>query len=414
MSSDSFTVNFADQSAHPPHSHDDLLRQPNTNAAPDQDTDKQPVFELRHSEQWIPWMEENNASIAISTYQSGKIIFFGRQADQKHWMFNRTIGRCLGMAYHVTEQGNKLLYVGGEYSIHQFSNTLNPGATLANGSDLMLHPQARNVTGALDIHDMHTTSAGDLVFVNTSFNCIAQMTPYDSFFPLWVPPFLDRLYPEDRCHVNGLAMRDGQPRYASACSTINRTASWREVRRNGGVLVDMQTDAILADGLSMPHSPRWHEGALYFHDSGNGYFCRIDPATQRVERIAFLPGYLRGLSFHNGYALMGTSISRHNDNFAGLGLETELQKRDAEPVCAVFVIDPRSGEIVASAFLRGVVTELYDVLALPGVRQVSASSPHSLPDLQTMISLGRVSPTGIPRMGWMAEREKQAQSKNHQ
>ena len=50
---------------------------------------------------------------------------------------------------------------------------------------------------------------------NTLFSCLAAASPTHTFRPLWRPPFVSRLAPEDRCHLNGLALRDGEPRYVT-------------------------------------------------------------------------------------------------------------------------------------------------------------------------------------------------------
>lgn len=59
--------------------------------------------------------------------------------------------------------------------------------------------------------------AGRLLFINTTFSCLATLQTGFSFKPLWRPPFISKPVAEDRCHLNGLAMRGGQPTYATAC-----------------------------------------------------------------------------------------------------------------------------------------------------------------------------------------------------
>ena len=115
-------------------------------------------------------------------------------------------------------------------------------------------------------------------------------------------------------------------------------------------------------GLSMPHSPRWHQGRLWLLDSGRG----------RFEPVAFCPGYARGLALHGDFAVVGLSKPRHNRTFSGLELDEALRARDAEPRCGLLVIDLRRGDIVHSLRLEGVVEELYDVAVLPGARRPMA------------------------------------------
>jgi uncharacterized protein (TIGR03032 family) len=147
---------------------------------------------------------------------------------------------------------------------------------------------------------------------------------------------------------------------------------WRDHRAGGGQVLDVQSNETVATGLSMPHSPRWHDGKLWVLNSGTGYFGHVDLDTGRFNEVAFCPGYMRGLSFHGHFALVGMSKPRHNKTFSGLALDENLKKRQAEPRCGVQVIDLRTGDTVHWLRMEGLVEELYDVVALPGVRRPMA------------------------------------------
>jgi uncharacterized protein (TIGR03032 family) len=209
------------------------------------------------------------------------------------------------------------------------------------------------------------------VFANTLFSCLATTSATHSFRTLWQPPFISRLAAEDRCHLNGLAMRDGQPAYVTAVSNSDAADGWRERRRDGGLVVDVESNEIVAGGLSMPHSPRWYQGRLWLCNSGTGEFGSIDLATGAFEPITFCAGYLRGVAFHGDYALLGTSKPRHNKTFSGLPLDDALAQRNVEARCGIQVVDLRSGDAVHWIRFEGLVDELYDVITLPGVRNPS-------------------------------------------
>ena len=133
------------------------------------------------------------------------------------------------------------------------------------------------------------------------------------------------------------------------------------------MVVDIATGNVACTGLSMPHSPRWHEGRLYLLNSGAGEFGRVDPATGRFEPIAFLPGYGRGLAFAGPHhAVIGLSEPRENRTFAGLPLQERLERERVAPRCGLMVVDLRSGDVVHWLRIEGVVRELYDVALLPG------------------------------------------------
>ena len=211
--------------------------------------------------------------------------------------------------------------------------------------------------------------AGRLVFVNTLFTCLATTDDTYNFVPLWQPPFVSKLAAEDRCHLNGLALRDGQPRYVTAVSESDVADGWRDHRNEGGIVMDVRSNEVVARGLSMPHSPRWYRDRLWLLDSGTGYFGFVDLDSGEFERVAFCPGYLRGLCFAGNYAIAGLSLPRHNRSFQGLALQDHLEEKNAEPRCGICVIDLNTGDVVHHLRVEGVVVELYDVVALPHAKR---------------------------------------------
>jgi uncharacterized protein (TIGR03032 family) len=167
-------------------------------------------------------------------------------------------------------------------------------------------------------------------------------------------------------------MDDGQPRYVTAVSQSDVADGWRDRRRDGGVLIDVSSNEIILKGLSMPHSPRWYRDKLWLLNSGTGEFGYADIDRGIFEPVVFCPGYARGLSFCGDFALIGISKPRHNKTFSGLSLDENLQAKNVEPRCGVLVIDLRTFDTVHWLRIDGVVEELYDVIALPGVRRPMA------------------------------------------
>lgn len=334
-------------------------------AAPDAATPARPegpVFELTSSRQFPSWLAEANAALALSTYQSGKLILLGtRQDSGKLAIFERTLERPMGLAV----QGARLA-VAGLYQVTTFVDAMGPADPPAEGGwDGCYVPQTASFTGDLDVHDMAYDAKGRLVFVNTLFSCLATTSETHSFRPLWRPRFIDRLAAEDRCHLNGLAMRDGTPAFVTAVAPTNIADGWREHRRTGGVVIDVASGEVACAGLSMPHSPRWHRGALWLLNSGTGEFGRVDLASGRFEPVAFCPGYPRGLCFLGGYAVIGLSEPRENRTFAGLALQERLEREGVAPRCGLWVVDLATGDAVHWVRITGVVSELYDVAVLP-------------------------------------------------
>jgi len=219
---------------------------------------------------------------------------------------------------------------------------------------------------------MAVDADGQLVLVNTLFGCLATLSDTHSFKPLWRPPFLSKLAAEDRCHLNGLAMKDGRAAYVTAVGESDVVDGWRDHRAGGGIVMDVQSNEVVAGGLSMPHSPRWHQGKLWLCNLGTGEFGHIELETGRFVPLTFCAGYMRGLYFHGDYALIGLSKPRRSRTFSGLALDENLKSRKAEARCGVQVIDLRTGDAVHWLRIEGVVDELYDVITLPGVKRPMA------------------------------------------
>ena len=327
---------------------------------------EKPSLELMPSRQFPEWLAEQKLSLAFTTYQAGKLFFIGLQPDGRLSIFERTLNRCMGMV----ATGNSL-YVSTLWQLWRFENALLPGQA-QNGYDRVFVPQVGCVTGDLDIHDLGVDAHDRLVFVNTLFACLASVSESHSFRPLWKPPFVTKLAAEDRCHLNGLAMKDGRPGFVTAVSESDVADGWRDHRRDGGVVIDVAANAVVAGGLSMPHSPRWYQDQLWVHNSGTGEFGRVDLKAGRFEPVTFCPGYLRGLAFIGDYAVMGLSKPRENKTFTGLALDDALAQKKTEARCAIQVVDLRSGDVVHWLRIEGIVEELYDVVALPGVRRPMA------------------------------------------
>ena len=290
----------------------------------------------------------------------------GLQSSGKLSLFERTLNRCMGL--WATE---RTLYLSSLYQLWRFENALEIGQSY-NGYDRLFVPQLGYLTGDLDIHDLVIDNSGRLVFVNTLFSCLATVSEEHSFIPLWQPPFISKLAAEDRCHLNGLALREGKPRYVTAVSQSDVAEGWRDRRVDGGCVIDVQSKEVILSELSMPHSPRWYRETLWLLNSGTGELGYVDLETGKFEPVTFCPGYLRGLAFQGDFALVGVSKPRENRTFSGLPLDKKLQEKDAQARCGVLVIDLRSGDIVHSLRIEGVVSELYDVAVLPGVKQPTA------------------------------------------
>jgi uncharacterized protein (TIGR03032 family) len=337
-------------------------------------------FEITTSRQFVAWLAEQNINLGFTTYQAGKLFFLGVNPNGRLSVYNRTLERCMGLAY-----ADDTLYVAGLYQIYKFVDAARR-QPVEGIYDSVFVPQVSYFTGDVDAHDLAVQKDGRLIFVNTLFSCLAEVSETHSFKPVWQPPFIDRLAAEDRCHLNGVALVDGSPRYVTAVADTNVADGWRDHRKDGGIVIDTNENETVLSDLSMPHTPRVRDDTLWLHDSGTGYFGRADLETGTFERVAFCPGYLRGLDFVGKFAIVGLSKSRENRTFSGLTLDDNLTKHKIEQRCGLYVIDLETGDVVHWARIEGVVSELYDVVVLPN-RKNSALIGFRSDEIRRVISI---------------------------
>jgi len=315
---------------------------------------------LPYSRHFVEWVQQQQVSLALTTYQTNRLCLIGVQPNGEIctpvWELERPMG-----LYATTER----FYLATRYQIWRFENVLENGELLQEKYDRLYIPRVAHTTGDLDIHDLVADDLGNLIFVNTEYSCLATLDPQHSFAPIWKPSFISKLAPEDRCHLNGLAVVNGFPRYVTAISRSDVASGWRHRRQDGGVVIDIQTDEIIASGLSMPHSPRWYHNKLWILNSGTGDFGYIE--NGEFVPITFCPGYARGLSFIGDFAVVGLSQPR-DYHFSGLLIAERLEQKQAQARCGILIINLNTGDIIEWLDMDNEATELYDVAILPQVR----------------------------------------------
>lgn len=326
----------------------------------------EPWLEVLASRDLPGWLRSQRISLALSTYQTGKLFLIGVKTDGRLSVFERNFQRCLGLW-----SAGSTLWMTSLFQIWRLENVLGPGDD-HQGYDALYVPRVGHTTGDLDTHDIAVEASGRVVFANTKFNCLATLDERHSFAPLWRPSCVTRLVAEDRCHLNGVALVDGRVRYTTLVGQSDVVDGWRDQRRHGGCVLEVPSGQVVCAGLSMPHSPRWYRDRLWLHNSGTGEFGTIDLARGAFEPLCFCPGYLRGLAFVDRYAIVTLSKARHDQTFTGLTLDDRLREKNAEARCGVQIIDLTTGETAHWLRIDGVVSELYDVAVLAGVQRPMA------------------------------------------
>jgi uncharacterized protein (TIGR03032 family) len=329
------------------------------------------------------WMKEQGVSLAFSNTLGNRLFFVGLKPDGNLSLEETKFDRCMGLRI----LGSQTLFMVTRYQIWRLENALPPGQETEDGCDRLFLPATAYTTGVLNVHDVDVDRDGNVLFVNTRFACLSRTSERNNFEPLWKPPFIRELVPGDPCHLNGLAMRDGLPAYVTCFSRTPEPEGWREQKLNGGTILEVPSNEVVASGLCMPHSPHFYQGSLWITNSGTGYFGRVDLQKGCFEPIVFAPGFLRGLDFFGHFAVIGSSKPRYSNFFAGLPLEENIRKRGLSLHRGFYVVDLRLGEIVHWFGIEGVQGEIYDVIVLPGVRRARAVSLEG-EEIQRLITVG--------------------------
>jgi uncharacterized protein (TIGR03032 family) len=299
-----------------------------------------------------------NISLAMTSYQS-QALFLVRSDGQTIDTNIKRFRRPMGLA--VTKD---------QITLGTFSEILRFNRNDAVISDLddkdkvdaCFTPSASHTTGMINIHDIAYGDEG-LWIVNSAFSCLATIEPGYSFIPRWKPPFITELKPEDRCHLNGMAMKDGRPKYVTTFNQADENNSWKGDLSLSGTLIDIESNEILIDGLIMPHSPKVYQGHLYYCESGHGLVCRYDPTTKKSVTLTKLQGFSRGIDFWGPLMFVGSSKTRKSDTKKVLPISREFD----ETYCGIWIINLEDNEIVGQIVFEGDVNQIYDLTIVPGI-----------------------------------------------
>ncbi len=146
-------------------------------------------------------LSQLGCSLALST-DDARLILIG--AARRPGVDRRPV---LPHMRGLAAQGD-LIAVGSADGVHVYKATrsLAPVAPYAPDTfDAVYVPRAIQLTGRCDFHDMAFVN-GAIVAVNTRYSCVCTVDGRHSFTPIWKPPFITQLRPEDRCHLNGMAL----------------------------------------------------------------------------------------------------------------------------------------------------------------------------------------------------------------
>jgi uncharacterized protein (TIGR03032 family) len=329
-----------------------------------------PPREVRHeyTHSLPPLLSRLGVSLLVSTYQAGKVVAVG-VADGALTLSYHNFERAMGLA--VTPDGLAVAARAQVWFLHAAPD-LAARVAPAGRHDACFLTRSSHFTGEIQAHEL-AWAGGELWLVNTAFGCLCTLDGRHSFVPRWRPPFLTALAADDRCHLNGLAVSDGVPKYATALAETDTPQGWRADRANSGCLIDVPSGETVARGFAMPHSPRVHGGRVWVLHSGAGRLVLVDPASGKAQTVSELPGYTRGLALYDRFAFVGLSRIRETSTFGGM----PIAERRPELKCGVGVVDLYTGRLAAHLeFVTG-VEEIFDVQVLPGARCPALSGPYA-------------------------------------
>jgi uncharacterized protein (TIGR03032 family) len=317
-----------------------------------------------HSETLPELLTRLRLSVLISTYQTGHLVVVAARQGRLVLTFHQ-FERAMGVA---VKPGAIAVCTRKEVWFVRDAPDIAAKLEPRGHYDACFLARTAHFTGDIRAHEAAWVG-GEFWVVNTLFSCLAALHPSYSFAPRWRPPFVSALRPEDRCHLNGLALADGRPRYVTALAETDSPEGWRAAKATGGCLIDIPGGRTVVRGLALPHSPRVEGNQIFFLHSGRGQLAVARPSTGQVDAVAELPGVARGLALCGGFAFVG--LSRARPTLEGVPI---VARRDRLQ-CGLWVVEIRTGAVAAHLEFRTGVEEIFDVQVLPGVTFPYVSGP---------------------------------------
>jgi len=314
------------------------------------------------------WLKQNNCSPVVSSYSRQKVYSIGLKPDDNTMsIYYTNCGRPMGLC-----SNGDSLYIATIGNIVRYENKGEETDPNFGKFDAGFYPQHAYLSGDIDCHDLRVNSKGELFYISTLFNCICQPSMTKSFEVYYVPPWISKKENgqppgEDRCHLNGLCLVDDKPRYITASCNKDYHQAWRDHMLKGGLVYDIVEDRVVVDGLTCPHSPQMYKGKLWVLEAGTGQFGYVDIEAGKFVPKKFLPGFLRGLSFVNNYAVICLSSDRHDNSFKDIPLGKILEEQGQKVKVGIVIVDLDNFDIKHQMQFYGKNIEFYDAMVLQGI-----------------------------------------------
>jgi uncharacterized protein (TIGR03032 family) len=199
------------------------------------------AYRYVHTTGFAELLETLSMSIMVSTYQAGKLVLL-RSCSGRVSMLLRTFEQAMGLAV-----GSGRVAIGTRYQIWFLRNEPNIARQWepSGRHDACFLPRSSHVTGDLRVHEI-AWAGEEFCLVNTLFSCLCTLHPDWSFVPRWRPGFVTALAAEDRCHLNGLAVADGRPKYVTVFGETDGPEGWRPTKADGGCVIEVAGGQVVA------------------------------------------------------------------------------------------------------------------------------------------------------------------------
>jgi uncharacterized protein (TIGR03032 family) len=343
-------------------------------------------FNVSPSDGFVEWLASENVSLALT--MGNMLALIGRDREGGLRVATRPYPTAAGLA----TDGSRTFYLASGWQLIRFEDALLEGTRDAEGHDRLFMPQKAVTIGALVTYDIAVPATGAPLFTSALCNCVAMPSRRLNFTAVWKPPFVTDLVGEDRCHLTGLALDGAKLAYVTCAAESNVAGGWQDSLNSGGVVVDVEANDVLAKGISLPHSPRIHDGQLYVAAAGDGALLRVDRATGDREVVVQLPGLVRGLDFSGQFAVVGCSKVHEDGPYVGVpigGLDATGQRN------GVTVVDLRTGRAVHELIFEGASGEVFGVSLIRGAAHVGVAEGAGRGWEQ--LSIGDIEPATRPQ-----------------
>jgi uncharacterized protein (TIGR03032 family) len=316
-----------------------------------------------HTRNFPALLRQLKCSLLVTTTDKANMLVVVRSDGEGLHTDFVALNRPTGIAVD-----SRRVVVGGRDRVYEFRNmpTFSADHESLPGRDAVYLIRNVHITGAIDMHEM-AFAGGECWGVASRFSCLCTFDQEHSFVPRWRPRFISGYSPGDRCHLNGLAVHEDRPRFVTALGESNELEGWRANKRDGGVLIDVDSGETALRGLSMPHSPRVYRERVWLLESGTGGLGTVDLPTAKLETVVRLPGVTRGLDFVGPFAFVGLSKVRASNMWLDLPLTDENPDRAS----GVWIVNIETGKTVAYLRFSDAVDEVFAVQVLHG-----ATYPH--------------------------------------